>query len=81
MSIRLNINNENTKYYSPKKGELYVIYVNNNIKYDYYFIDYLPVRLSTYTYDNDGFDYKEYYFSKEPCINLPDLSDYEYIKK
>ena len=79
--INLCFEKKDTKYYSSKEGELYIVYTYDKTKYDYYFENYLPVRLSKYSYHKDGFNYQEFYFEEEACINLPDLNGFEIIKR
>ena len=69
---------DNSKFYSSRKGELYIVYEDEKDSYNYYFKDYLPKELKKSIYnDSLGRNLESrYFFSKNPNTTIDNLDEF-----
>lgn len=69
---------ENTKFYSSKEGELYIVFEDEKDSYKYYFNNYLPKELKKSIY-NDSLDRNlesRYFISNNPNTTIDNLDEF-----
>lgn len=69
---------DNSKFYSSKEGELYIVYEDEKDRYNYYFNNYLPKELKKSIY-NDSLDRNlesRYFISNNPNTTIDNLDEF-----
>ena len=69
---------DNSKFYSSRKGELYIVYEDEKDSYNFYFKDYLPKELKKSIY-NDSLDRNlesRYFISNNPNTTIDNLDEF-----
>ena len=69
---------DNSKFYSSRKGELYIVYEDEKNSYNYYFNNYLPKELKKSIY-NDSLDRNlesRYFISNNPNTTIDNLDEF-----
>lgn len=69
---------DNSKFYSSKEGELYIVYEDEKNSYNYYFNNYLPKELKKSIY-NDSLDRNlesRYFISNNPNTTIDNLDEF-----